>query len=52
MSDIELDKYWVTQSDYFRLATTVELSMKIAHGKFLFCLVILEETVKKNISTK
>ena len=31
-SDTELDKYWVTQSGYFRLSTTVALCMGIADG--------------------
>ena len=34
-SDISLEKYWVTQSGYFRLATTVALSMGITDGKLL-----------------
>ena len=34
-SDIDLDKYWVTQSGYFRLATTVGLGMGITDGKNL-----------------
>ena len=36
-SDIVLDKYWVTQSDYFRLATALELGMGISDGTLLFC---------------
>ena len=34
-SDIALDKYWVTQSRYFRLATTVALGMGITDWKIL-----------------
>ena len=36
-SDLLLDKYWVTQSGYFRLATTVALGMDITDGKLLYC---------------
>ena len=32
-----LDKYWVTQSGYFRFATTVALGMGIIDGKLLYC---------------
>ena len=35
-SDLALEKYWVTHSDYFRLVTTVELGMEITYGKLLF----------------
>ena len=41
-SDIELDKYWVTQRGYFRLATTVLLGVVITDGKLQFCHVISE----------
>ena len=34
-SYILLDKYWVTQTVYFRLATTVALGMVITDGKLL-----------------
>ena len=34
-SDLFLEKYWVTQSGYFRLATTVVLGMGITDGKLL-----------------
>ena len=50
--DLDLDKYWVTQSGYFRLATTVELGMVITDEKLLFCHGISEESVQKNISTR
>ena len=36
-SDLALDKYWVTQSGYFRLLTTVALGMGITYGKLLYC---------------
>ena len=50
-SDIALEKYWVTQSVYFILATTLALSMVITDRKLLFCHGISEESVDKNIST-
>ena len=34
--DIALDKYRVTQSDYFRLATTVTLGIGITDGNILY----------------
>ena len=34
-SNISLEKYWVTQSGYFRLATTVALGMGIKDGNLL-----------------
>ena len=34
---LTLDKYWVSQSGYFRLATTVALGVFITDGKILFC---------------
>ena len=34
--DVSLEKYWVTQSGYFRLATTVALGMGITDGKRLY----------------
>ena len=49
-SDIE--KYWVTQSGYFRLTTTVELGMGITDGNLIFCHGISEEVVNKKISTR
>ena len=35
--DLLLEKYWATQSGYFRLDTTVELGMGITYGKLLLC---------------
>ena len=35
--NLVLEKYWVTHSGYFRLATTVTLGMVITDGKLLFC---------------
>ena len=50
-SDISLEKYWVTQSGYFRLATTVALDMGITYGKLLFCHRISQDSEDKTIST-
>ena len=33
--DLALDKHWVTQSGYFRLATKVALGMGITDGKLM-----------------
>ena len=35
-SGLALEKYWVTQSVYFRLATTVALGMGITDRELLF----------------
>ena len=50
--DIDLDKYWVTQSGYFRLATTVSLGMGITDGKLLFYRVISEQRRDNKILMK
>ena len=50
-SDLALEKYWVTQSVYFRLATTAELGMGIAYGKILYCHGVAEINVDRKIST-
>ena len=50
--DIALDKYWVTQSGYFRLATTVLLGMGITDEKLLFYHVISEQRRDKKIIMK
>ena len=47
-----LDKYWATQSEYFRLATIVALGMVIEYGKILFCHGLSEEDVDKKILTR
>ena len=49
-SDLLLDKYWVTQSGYFRLATTVALGIGITDGKLLYCHGVAEENKDKKIS--
>ena len=50
-SDLLLEKYWVTQSGYFRLATTVALGMGITDGKLLYCYGVAEGNKDKKIST-
>ena len=50
-SDLELEKYWVTQSGYFRLATTVALDKSITDGKLLYCYGVAEGNVDKKISS-
>ena len=50
-SDLLLDKYWVTQSGYFILATTVALGMGIADGKLLYCHGVAEGNEDNKIST-
>ena len=49
--DLALDKYWVTQSGYFRLANTVALGMGITYGKLLYCHGVAEGKLEKKIST-
>ena len=49
--DIALEKYWLTQSGYFRLATTVVLGMGITDGKLLYCRGVIEGNLDKKIST-
>ena len=49
--DLDIDKYWVTQSGYFRLATIVALGMGITDGKLLYCHGAAEGNVdKKNFN--
>ena len=48
-SDLALDRYGVTQSSYFRLATAVELGMGIVHGNIPFCNVISEKNMDTEI---
>ena len=50
-SDIALYKYWVTQSGYFRLATTLALGMGITDGKLLYCHGVSEGNRDRKIST-
>ena len=44
-SDLVLEKYWVTHSGYFRIATVVKFGMGITDGKLLFCIGISEGSV-------
>ena len=50
--DLALDKYWVTQSSYFRIKTTVALDMVIIDGKLLLYHGISEGSVDNQISTR
>ena len=49
--DLAIEKYWVTQSGYFRLATKVILGMGITDGEILLCHGISEGVVEKKFST-
>ena len=46
-----LEKYWLTQSGYFRLATKVALGMGITDGKLLYWCGVIERNVDNKIST-
>ena len=48
-SDLVLDKYWVTQSGYFILSTTVALGVVITDGKLLYCHGVSEGNVDRNV---
>ena len=50
-SDLSLEKYWVTQSGYFRLANTVALGMGITDRKPLYRHGVAEGKKDKKIST-
>ena len=50
-SDTALEKYWVTQSGYFRTTTTVELDVGITDGKLLYCHGVAEVNEDKKILT-
>ena len=50
-SGISLEKCWVTQSGYSRLATNVLLGMGIIYGKLLYCHGVAEGNEYKKIST-
>ena len=50
-SDIALEKYFVTQSECFRLATTVALGMGITDRKLLYCHGLSEVNMDRKIST-
>ena len=50
-SGLAIDKCWVTQSGYFRLATTVALGMGIVDEELLYCHVVSEGNVERKIQT-
>ena len=50
-SDTALEKYWVTQSVYFRLATNMALGMGITDGKLPYCHGVAERNMDKTSST-
>ena len=50
-SGLALEKYWVIQSGYFRLATTVALSMGITYGEILYCHGVSEGNMDRKVST-
>ena len=50
--DLALDKYCVTQSGYFRLATEVVLGTCIKYGRLLFWHGISERSADKKLSTR
>ena len=45
------EKYWVTQSVYFRLVNTVALGVGISYGKILLCHGISQRSVDNNFLT-
>ena len=49
---LALEKYWVIQRGYFRLATILVLGMGIIYGKILLCHVISYQSTVKNISIR
>ena len=49
-SYLALDKYWVTQSGYFILATEVALGVGITYEKLLYCHGVAEVNVDRKIS--
>ena len=49
--DPALEKYWVTQSGNFRLATTVALGMGITDDKLLYCHGVSERNADRKFST-
>ena len=51
-SDVALEKYWETQSVYFRIADTVALGMGIKDGRILLCHIISQQSKYNNISMR
>ena len=47
-SGLALYKYWVTQSEYFRVATSVELVMRITDEKSFYVMVIKRTAGERN----
>ena len=45
--DLALDKHWVKNNGYFRLATTVALVVGITYGKLILCHGISEQNMEK-----
>ena len=50
-SGLALEKYWVTQGGYFRLATTVALGMGITDGNLVYCHGVAEVNFNMKILT-
>ena len=50
--DQAVDKYWVTQSGYFRLANTEAFGMVIIDGDILLCYVISVVIEDNTFSTR
>ena len=50
-SDLFLNKYWVTHSGYFRLATTMTFSMGITDRKLIYYHGVAEVNVDNKFST-
>ena len=51
-SYLNLEKYWLTQSGYFRFATIVSLGVGIIDGGLLFCHGISQDSEEKKNSTR
>ena len=49
--DLVVKRYWVNQSGYFILATTVAFGMGIIDGNIIFCNVISELSVNNKIDS-
>ena len=49
-SGLELNKYWVIQSGYFRFASTVALGTGVTYGNLLYCHGVIEGNMDKKIS--
>ena len=49
---LALEKYWVMQSGYFRIGTTVALSVGITYAKILLCRGIGTDNKYKAVSMR